>query len=205
MPKLDYASEVRVEVVTTTFVASGVPDGVHDLGRLLENLNNPTMSRQIELHRPAIRPLYRATAQLPLDAPLLVRRDQIIFAHFEGPHYTRGTVPAERVHAPVLLLAPPFQIQGMIARPTGTEAGGSLRTLMQSFFVVSHALVYDADGNVLGEGEQIIVNGAAMQMTCATSAHIGAAAVVPASTQHRAAAAIERSESDDERVPARAA
>ena len=55
MPKLDYASEVRVEVVTTTFVASGVPDGVHDLGRLLENLNNPTMSRQIELPLPVER------------------------------------------------------------------------------------------------------------------------------------------------------
>ncbi len=204
MRKLDYASDVRVEVVTTTFVASGVPDGVHDLGRLLENLNNPTMSRQIELHHPAVRPLYRATAQLPLDAPLLVRRDQIIFAHFEGPHYTRGTVRAERVHAPVLLLAPPFQIQGMIARPTGTEAGGSLRMLMQSFFVVSDAHVYDADGNALGEGEQIIVNGAAMQMTCATSAHIGAAAAMPPSA-HRAAAAIDRSESDDEAAPARAA
>jgi hypothetical protein len=75
MAKLDgRLPEVRIEVVTTTFVASGQPDGIHDLGRFLENLNNPVASRHIELRSPAIRPLYRAQTHVSLDAPLLVRR-----------------------------------------------------------------------------------------------------------------------------------
>lgn len=203
MRKLAQDNGVRIEVVTTTFVASGTPDGVHDLGRLLENLNNPTLSRQIELQHPAVRPLYRAAAQLPLDAPLLVRREQIIFAHFDGPHYTRGVVRAERKQAPVLLLAPPFQIQGIVALSTGADAAAVLRTLMQSFFVVTGAHVYDADGNALGEGEQIIVNGAALQMTCATPAHIGA--VATPTSLHAGAIAIDDVDADDDAVPARAA
>ena len=106
--------EVRIEVVTTTFVASGRPEGVHDLGRFLESLNNPAVSRHIELHDPAIRPLYRAQAAIDLDAPMLVRRDEIVFANFEGPYFTHGVVRPAEVDAPVLLMAPPFQIAGTI-------------------------------------------------------------------------------------------
>ena len=187
MRKLDQASEVRVEVVTTTFVASGRPEGVHDLGRFLENLNNPAISRQIELNSAAVRPLYRASAQLPLDAPMLVRRDEIIFATFEGPHFTRGAVRPDQVDVPILLLAPPFQIQGKLAVAAGANNTEILRARMQGFVAVSDAQVYDADGNILGEGEQIIVNGAAVQMTCATALHIPAAVSRPTAVQRHAA------------------
>lgn len=186
MRKLDQANEVRVEVVTTTFVASGQPEGVHDLGRFLENLNNPAISRQIELNGAAVRPLYRASAQLPLDAPMLVRRDEIIFATFEGPHFTRGTVRPEQVDVPILLLAPPFQIQGNLAVAPNTNRTELLRTRMQGFVALTQAHVYDADGNILGEGEQIIVNGAAVQMTCATALHIPAEIARPATVQRYA-------------------
>ena len=187
MRKLDQASEVRVEVVTTTFVASGRPEGVHDLGRFLENLNNPAISRQIELNSAAVRPLYRASAQLPLDAPMLVRRDEIIFATFEGPHFTRGAVRPDQVDVPILLLAPPFQIQGKLAVASGANNTEILRSRMQGFVAVSDAQVYDAEGNILGEGEQIIVNGAAVQMTCATALHIPAAVSRPTAVQRHAA------------------
>lgn len=166
--------EVRIEVVTTTFVASGRPAGIHDLGRLLENLNNPAVSRHIELLAPAVRPLYRAQAHVELDAPLLVRREEIVFANFDGPHFTRGVVMPPRVDVPVLLMAPPFQIQGMVALPPAAEPAEALRNVIGGFFSVRFARVFDADGNQLGEGDQIIVNGAAVQMTCATRRHIEA-------------------------------
>ena len=67
-------AEVRIETVTATFFAAGTPAGIHDLGRLLENLNNPTLAHHIELHEPAVRPLYRAGLPLQLEAPMLVRR-----------------------------------------------------------------------------------------------------------------------------------
>ena len=104
--RYDRLGEARVEVVTTTFVASGRPEGVHDLGRLIENLNNPAVSRQLELHAPVVRPLYRATSQLELDAPLLVRREDIIFINFEGPHFTRGLWKPPVIDVPALLMAP---------------------------------------------------------------------------------------------------
>lgn len=181
--------EVRVEVVTTTFVASGRPEGIHDLGRFLENLNNPALSRHIELHAPAIRPLYRAQASMELDAPMLVRRDEIVFANFEGPYFTRGSVRPAQVDTPALLMAPPFQIQGTLATPPEADATQALRSAVQGFFLMSNARVFDAEGNNLGQGDQIIVNGAAVQMTSATRRHIEAATAKP--VQQRMALADE--------------
>jgi hypothetical protein len=168
--------EVRFEAVTASFVASGTPEGIHDLGRLLESLNNPAIARQIELARPSVRPLYRAGRAAPLEAPLLVRRDEIIFANFEGPYFTRGTVKPTRTDTPVLLLAPPFQIQGVIGIEPGADATQALRRAMEGFFVVRHARVFDGEGVQLGEGEQIIVNGGAVQMVSATRRRIAAGA-----------------------------
>jgi hypothetical protein len=190
--------EVRIEVVTTTFVASGQPEGIHDLGRFLENLNNPALSRHIELRSPAVRPLYRAQAHMELDAPLLVRRDEIIFANFDGPYFTRGVVMPPQVDVPVLLMAPPFQIQGMVALPPAAEPTQAVRNVIGGFFTVRNARVFDADGNQLGEGEQIVVNGAAVQMTCATRRHIES--VVPTPQPRAAEAEPEQQEPEmDER------
>ena len=212
MPRIEpRMMDVRMEVVTTTFVAAGEPKGMHDLGRLLENLNNPAMSRQIELNDPAVRPLYHATEVLQLGAPLLVRRDEMIFATFDGPFFTRGNVRAPQTDVPVLLLAPPFQVQGVVALTPGIEPTQALRALAQTFFVVRNARVFDAEGEMLGEGEQIVVNGAMVQMACATDRRIGdalkATPRMPAAARVITADAIE-SEQRDERpatVPARAA
>ena len=163
--------DVRIELVTTTFVASGEPEGIHDLDRFIEALNNPQVSHQIELINPAVRPLYRASDQLHLDASLLIRRDEIVFANFEGPTITNDA-RATQIDAPVLLLAPPFQIQGLVSLAPGSDPTQALRAIVGGFFVVRKASVFDADGNALGEGEQIIVNGAAVQMTAATRRHI---------------------------------
>ncbi len=163
--------DVRIEVVTTTFVASGEPVGIHDLDRFIEALNNPQVSQQIELIAPAVRPLYRASDQLHLDASLLIRRDEIVFANFEGPTLTAAPL-SPQIDAPVLLLAPPFQIQGLVSLAPGTDPTQALRAIVGGFFAVRKASVFDADGNALGEGEQIIVNGAAVQMTAATRQHI---------------------------------
>jgi hypothetical protein len=167
--------DVRVEVVTTTFVASGQPEGIHDLDRFVEVLNNPQISQQITLIDPAVRPLYRASDQLHLGAPLLVRREEIVFANFEGPSFAEDAA-ASQVEAPVLLLAPPFQIQGVVSLARGSDPTQALRAIVGGFFAVRRASVFDADGNALGEGEQIIVNGAAVQMTAATGQHIELAA-----------------------------
>ena len=171
--------EVHIEVVTTTFVASGHPEGIHDLGRFLENLNNPVASRHVELRAPAIRPLYRAQTHVSLDAPLLVRRDEIVFANFDGPFFTHGVVRPPRSDAPALLMAPPFQIQGTIGIDVGADATQAMRSLMHGFFLVRNARVFDADGNPLGEGDQIVVNGFAVQMASATRRHIEAIAPAP--------------------------
>jgi hypothetical protein len=165
-------AEVRAEIVTTTFVASGRPEGIHDLGRFLENLNNRSVNAQVELCSPAIRPLYRATASLELEAPLLVRREDIIFANFEGPHFTRGFTQSETVDVPVLLMAPPFQIQGVFTAGRGADVTQALRFASERFFVIKSTRVFDADGSPLGEGDRIVVNGAAVQMMSATRQHI---------------------------------
>ena len=175
-PKL---REVRAEIVTTTFVASGRPDGIHDVGRFLENLNNPAVTKHIELTQPAIRPLYRATASLHLEAPLLIRRDDIIFATFDGPHFTRGMSPPTTFDVPVLLMAPPFQIQGIYAVQQDADITQALRFAARGFFVVKETRVFDADGAPLGEGETIIVNGAAVQMMSASRQHIAVVGAVP--------------------------
>jgi hypothetical protein len=175
--------EVRIEVVTTTFVAAGRPEGVHDLGRLLENLNNPVAPRQVELCDATVRPLYRAGAQLKLDAPVLIRRDEMIFANFEGPHFTRGAVRPAAIDAPALLMAPPFQIQGTVAFAPGADPTHALRSVTNGFFLVRKAAVYDAEGNPLGEGEQIVVNGAAVQMAAATAQRIDLVAARPATSR----------------------
>ncbi len=162
-------NDVRIEVVTTTFVASGQPDGIAGLDRFIEALNNPQISQQIELNDPAVRPLYRASEELHLGASLLIRRDEIVFANFEGSSLDAAS---SKIDTPVLLLAPPFQIQGIVSLVPGTDPTQALRAIVGGFFVVRKASVYDADGNALGEGEQIIVNGAAVQMASATRQHI---------------------------------
>ena len=164
----------RIEVVTSTFVAAGVPAGIRDLGRLLENLNNPAISRLIELRAASLRPLYRAASPLMLETSVLVRRDDIIFATFEGPHVDEGGPRAILGQAPCLLMAPPFQIQGRVSLGAATETNEALRTLVAGFMAVSDARVYDADGYLLGEGERIVVNGARVQMSALTRRHIEA-------------------------------
>lgn len=166
----DRPGDVRVEVVTTTFVASGEPVGIHTLDLFIDALNREQGSHQIELAEPAVRPLYRASDQLHLGAPLLIRRDEIVFANFEAPAATAAT--SIEIDAPVLLLAPPFQIQGLVSLAPGIDPTQALRAIVGGFFAVRKASVYDADGNALGEGEQIIVNGAAVQMASATRQHI---------------------------------
>jgi hypothetical protein len=172
MRQLERLSEVRIEVVTTTFVASGRPDGVHDLGRFLEMLNNPAISHYIELHDAAIRPLYRAQAAIDLDSPMLVRRDEIVFVNFEGPYFARPAIRPPQIDAPALLLAPPFQIAGTFALAPGADATAALRAAVHGFMMVQQAHVFDADGNDLGQGDQIVVNGAAVQMTSSTRRRI---------------------------------
>lgn len=166
------AVDVRMEAVTNAFVAAGVPDGIHDLGRLLEQLNAGQLGNSLELQDATLRPLYRAARPLQLNAPIVVRREQIIFCNFEGPHFMRGAAHVTQNEVPVLLLAPPFQIRGAVNCAPDADRTQSLRTRLQQFFVVTNARVYDAEGNELGEGEQIIVNGAAVQMISATSLHI---------------------------------
>ena len=190
------AWEVRVETVTSAFVAAGTPAAIHDLGRFLEHLNNGALGGQVELHDATVRPLYRASRPVQLDAPIIIRREQMVFANFEGPYFTRGTVRPPRVDAPVLLLAPPFQIRGLVAFEPEADHTQALRAHLHRFFVVRDARVYDADGNELGEGEQIVVNGAAVQMVSATALHIPALAARPAARdnaqpQHERASAEE--------------
>jgi hypothetical protein len=185
---------VRLEVVTRDVVANGSPDGIHDLGRLLEALNNPSIAAAIELRSPAIRPLYRATSSLQLEAPLLVRRREIIFAAFEGPHFTRGASRPPMRDVPVLLMAAPFQIQGLFPVQRDADATPALHDAARGFFVVSEARVFDTHGATLGDGETIVVNGAAVQMMSATRQHIAAAATTPA-VEHEGASnvtALER-------------
>ncbi len=183
MTMFHHLEAIRLEVVTTTFVASGSPAGIHELGRLMETLNNPALSGQFELQSPVVRPLYRAGAQLELGAPLLVRRDDIIFANFEGPQMTHDLAERGTVQTPVLLMAPPFQVQGLVRVLDGADATQALRALAERFFVVTGATVYDAEGAVLGEGEHIIINGTAVQMMSATTRHIETASPVPAAVR----------------------
>ena len=200
MAKLDgRLPEVRIEVVTTTFVASGHPDGIHDLGRFLENLNNPMASRHIELRSPAIRPLYRAQTHVSLDAPLLVRREEIVFANFDGPYFTHGVVRKPDTDVPALLMAPPFQIQGTVGIDAGADATQAMRSLMHGFFMVRNARVFDADGNPLGEGDQIVVNGFAVQMASATQRHIEAIAASQATASRADAEEIDAAAMTEQR------
>lgn len=164
----------RIEIVTAAFVAAGIPDGVHDLGRLLENLNNPAITKHVALTQATLRPLYRAASPLVLDAPLLVRRDEIVFATFEGPNVTHDVIKPTMAETPCLMMAPPFQIQGDISLQPGADRTQALRSLVTGFFQVKDARVYDAEGYLLGEGQQIIVNGSAIQMVSPTRRHIEA-------------------------------
>lgn len=188
-------AQARVEIVTTTFVASGVPAGIRDMGRLLENLNNPAISRQVELRDASLRPLYRAASPLLLETPVLVRRDDIIFATFEGPYVEHDVVRPSASEAPCLLMAPPFQIQGAVSLGAGAEAQESLRALITGFLAVSNARVYDADGYLLGEGERIVVNGTRVQMSALTKRHIEAFAE-HAGTERRATSLADLFEDD---------
>lgn len=164
--------ETRIEVVTPSLVAAGTPAGIRDFGRLLEALNNPAIARDLELAAASVRPLYRAASPMHVDGPLIVRRDEIIFATFEGPS-SRQAHGATGL-APCLMLAPPFQIQGDVALSGGSERAQSLRSLASRFFTMRDVRVYDTEGYLLGEGECIVVNGAAVQMAAATKHHIEA-------------------------------
>ena len=192
-------SEVRTEIVTTTFVASGRPEGIHDLGRFLENLNSTAIGQQIELQSPAIRPLYRSTASLHLAAPLLVRREDIVFANFEGPHFTRGATSPRTLDVPVLLMAPPFQIQGVFAVQVGADATQALRLASQGFFIINQTRVFDAEGAPLGEGDRIVVNGAAVQMMSATRQHISVIGAVANAHHDDPTAAVEPATGEEQR------
>ena len=172
-------TDVRTEIVTAAFVASGRPEGIHDLGRFLEYVNNTALGEQIELRTPAVRPLYRATASLQLEAPLLIRRRDMIFANFDGPHFTRGTSRPQMSDVGVLLMAPPFQIQGVLSVPKGADVTQALRFAAERFFVLNGTRVFDTEGAPLGEGERIVVNGAAVQMMSASRQHISVVAAVP--------------------------
>jgi hypothetical protein len=174
-------TDVRTEIVTAAFVASGRPEGIHDLGRFLEYVNNASLGEQIELHAPAVRPLYRATASLHLEAPLLIRRREMIFANFDGPHFTRGSSPPATTDVGVLLMAPPFQIQGILSVPKGADVTQALRFAAERFFILNGTRVFDTEGAPLGEGERIVVNGAALQMMSASRQHISVVAAVPGS------------------------
>jgi len=196
-----WLSEVRTEIVTTTFVASGRPEGIHDLGRFLENLNSIAIGQQIELQSPAIRPLYCGAASLHLEAPLLVRREDIVFANFEGPHITRGTARPETFGVPVLLMAPPFQIQGVFAVQQGADVTQALRFASQGFFIVKQTRVFDAEGASLGEGDRIVVNGAAVQMMSATRQHISLIGAV-ANARRADSEAIEEPTAGEEQIRA---
>lgn len=177
--------DIRIEIVTTSFVAAGKPAGICDLGRLLENFNNPAIARHIELTAATVRPLYRAASPLSVDSTLLVRRDEIVFATFEGPQ-TEREADAAITDTPCLMLAPPFQIQGDVGLQTEADPTQALRALAAGFFAVRDARVYDADGYLLGEGQQIVVNGTAVQMVAPTRKHIEAF-VESAGTARRAA------------------
>jgi len=192
----------RVEVVTAMFVASGVPEEARELGRFLEALNNPAGARQIALAEAAVRPLYRAADQTPLGSTMLVRRDDIIFANFDGPFTSRPAVRPTMSRTPALLLAPPFQISGDIEMAPGADPMATLRLLTSAFFLVRDAAVFDADGNLLGEGDQIIVNGAAVQLAAPTRARISLQA---ASASRPADAPIGDDEAESRLIAARAA
>jgi len=181
----------RVEVVTAMFVASGIPEEARELGRFLEALNNPAGARQIALADAAVRPLYRAAEQTPLGATMLVRRDEIIFANFDGPFLSRPAVRPTMSRTPVLLLAPPFQISGAIEMAPGADPMATLRLLTNAFFLVRDASVFDADGNLLGEGDEIVVNGAAVQLAAPTRARIAVAAMTTPRTHQSEAPDIE--------------
>jgi len=190
----DQQAGVRVELVTASFVAAGAPDGVHDLGRFLEVLNNPALGQQLELREPSVRSLYDATLHVELDAPLLVQRRDIIFATFDGPAYRRGAAVAETAALPVLLMSPPFQITGSVELPHEVDPTAALRSSMPQFFAIKFARVFDTEGVQLGEGEHIIVNGDAVQLRSATRRHIEAAApaVAPAVAAPAATAPVVR-------------
>ena len=196
--------DVRVEVVTQTYVASGRPQGIHDLWAFLEHLNNPTLSRFIELTEPSVRPLYRAEAPVRLDAPIIFCRDDVVFANFEGPHFSRGDAQLPESDAPVLLLAPPFQIRGAVAFPLGADASQAMRAAVFGFFLVKRAEVFDAEGAPLGEGDQIIINGASVQMASATALRIPAIGRKPA-VRRVAAIDLPDAGSDAEEKASRAA
>jgi hypothetical protein len=75
---------------------------------------------------------------------------------------------------------------------------------MHGNFIVRNARVFDADGNAYREGDQIVVNGFAVQMASATQRHIEAIAATPAQTPRVEAEDIEMAEMPEQRQPAAA-
>jgi hypothetical protein len=190
----------RVEVVTSTFVASGVPAGAQDLDRFLEILNNPSVGKQITLEQATVRPLYRAASPLALEAPILVRRSDIVFANFEGPACDEDRLDPRSTTAPCLFLAPPFQVQGTASFSAGADPAPALQSALAGFLLVRDASVYDADGYMLGQGERIIVNGMAVQMATPSGRHIEAFAETAGITRRRSRTA-DKDEDTDEIEP----
>lgn len=193
---------VRIEVVTRTFVAIGRPDGASHLGWLLETLNNPAASRHIDLHDASLRSVHRTEPAMRLQAPLVVRRDDIVFASFEGPDYAPGVVRPPVVERPVLLLAPPFQILGSVFFTPEADTSRALRSLVHGFFLVRHARVFSIEGDALGDGDQVVVNGAQVQMTTIARQHIAPARATKPATRRRAPAsgAAEAAQPDERRT-----
>jgi hypothetical protein len=194
----------RVEVVTSTFVASGVPAGARDLDRFLETLNNPAVGKQIMLEQATVRPLYRAASPLALEAPILVRRSDIIFANFEGPAGEGDRLDPRSTTAPCLFMAPPFQVHGTASFAAGADPAQALQSALAGFMLVRDASVYDADGYMLGQGERIIVNGMAVQMATPSKRHIEAFAETAGITRRRARAVEIEEDADDMATPASA-
>jgi hypothetical protein len=85
-------------------------------------------------------------------------------------------------------MAPPFQIQGVLSVPRGADVTQALRFAAERFFVLAGTRVFDTEGAPLGEGERIVVNGAAVQMMSASRQHVSIVGAVPAVRREPAAA-----------------
>ncbi len=79
-------------------------------------------------------------------------------------------------------------------RASRIDVTQALRTAMPPFFAVKFARVFDSEGVALGEGEHIIVNGAAVQMRSATRRVIEAAGAPAASAKRREVEAVQAEE-----------
>ena len=118
--------DVRVEVVTTTFVASGRPEGhpgprsLHrsaqqSAGVAPDHADRSGGAAAVSRVGPAA-PRCGAADPPRRDRLRELRRAEL-----------RRSGSSSQVDAPVLLLAPPFQIQGLVSLPAGTDPTQALR------------------------------------------------------------------------------